>query len=247
MTMRTALALPFLCTALAAQTLTTTELVLGNEVAFDVTNATPFAVALLALSTTGVGAGTCFPQPFNFCFDVLEPVTIVATLPIDAQGNASLSFVIPFGIPQVLVHAQALVVAINPNLVITKTNTRSEPIVPIDALSDSFDGSSLAARWTRHNPSVASIAVGGGQLTLQTLVGGPPVCWYANGEGFLAWKRVTGDFTCTATVSADDPTNPGQPPFPNFMLGGLTVRNPSAPSGQHNCCTSRSAVARRRT
>lgn len=66
---------------------------------------------------------------------------------------------------------------------------------------------------------------------LRTLLGGPAVTWYADGEGFLLWKRVTGDFECTAVVVADDPTNPGQPPPANYMLGGLTLRDPVAPPG----------------
>jgi hypothetical protein len=80
-----------------------------------------------------------------------------------------------------------------------------------------------------------SVAVSGGVLRLRTTVGGPPVTWYADGEGPALYKEVTGDFTVTAVVRRSyDPTAPTQPPPPEYRLGGLNLHDPASSPGRRN-------------
>jgi hypothetical protein len=219
----------------SAQTHAVSDLVLGQVVSFRVAAAPPGSLAIFLLGFNGLGPGTCYPPPISVCLDILEPVQILALVPVDATGNAALRFVLPGELPLVPVYSQALVISISgSNVTVAKTNAVTSPIVPLSSLSDTFDGAGLSPRWSVHNPGLLSATVSGGALHLQPTAGGPLVTWYADGEGPLVYKNVTGDFTVTAIVRADDPVNPSQPPPTEYRLGGLTVRNPAAPPGAHN-------------
>ncbi|MEQ8765561.1 MAG: hypothetical protein RL885_16665 [Planctomycetota bacterium] len=101
-------------------------------------------------------------------------------------------------------------------------------------MNDHFGGSTLSSQWSVLHPELVNIDVSGGWLNLTALASGPSASWYADGEGPLVYKWVTGNFTVITRVRAYDPQNPSQPPPPEYRLGGLSVRNPVDTPGQHS-------------
>ncbi len=107
----------------------------------------------------------------------------------------------------------------------------SAPPVVHGPLSDTFDGTSLSPDWQVLNGSLVDVEVSGGALHLEPLATGASNIWFDDAEGPLVHKTVTGDFTLKARVRAVDPSAPGQPPAPQFRLGGLLVRDPANAPG----------------
>ena len=64
--------------------------------------------------------------------------------------------------------------------------------------------------------------------------GGPANSWFADGEGPFLYQEVTGDFEVAAKVRTYSVSNPSRPPALSFNLGGLCVRDPHAPAGDHD-------------
>ncbi len=218
---------------LDAQTFTQSPLIGGQPVSFAVTGATPNDQAFFLVSTTGLGAGPCL-GPLNVCLAVRDPIAILAIVPVDGAGNATFGFTLPTGLPAITVHTQALLVRGGPAPSAVATNAISAPIGTLALLDDAFDGTALDPSWTILNPTWFTRTISGGVLEMQPTVSGSTVTWYAEGEGPFVYKYVTGDFTVTAQVHAFDPASPQSPPPANFRMGGITVRDPSAPAGRHN-------------
>lgn len=111
--------------------------------------------------------------------------------------------------------------------------TTRDDASPFDAgsiadLSDEFDGASLDSSWQVFRPELVDVAVGGGALSITP---NQRVLWFDDSQGALIHKRVTGDFTVTATVRARSVAAPSQPPSMPIHLGGLMVRS-AVPAGQ---------------
>ena len=95
---------------------------------------------------------------------------------------------------------------------------------------DSFDGTALDLRWHVLHPSLATIEVADGALSLTPTQGGLASIWFEDAEGVLVYRTVTGDFTATARVHARRPGT-SDPPSTPYRLGGLLARRPGAVSG----------------
>ncbi len=217
-----------------AQSLTHTDLILGQPAALQVSGAIPGADVAFLLSLTGIGSGTCFP-PTTLCLDVLEPVTILSVTPADAGGGATFATVVPPAIPLLTVFAQAVVVSSGAGgVTLAKTTPFQTSVQTLSALSDTFTGSTLSSSWSVWNPGLVQITVTGGSLRLQPLATGNAATWFADGEGPMVYKSVTGDFTVTATIHARNPLAPTQPPPFPYRLGGLIVRDPNSVPGNRN-------------
>ncbi len=104
----------------------------------------------------------------------------------------------------------------------------------LSSLSDIFDVVELDISWSVLHPELANVFVEDGKLHVVPTVSGHDVTWVNNAEGPLVYKEVTGDFTVTAAAHMFDPKNPMNPPPTSWRLGGITVRDPVAPPGQHN-------------
>jgi beta-lactam-binding protein with PASTA domain len=108
-----------------------------------------------------------------------------------------------------------------------------------DTFSDEFDANSLGDWELRHQVEGTSA-----QYTVldinQTIPGSltivPTVTpgWFANGDGPLIFKLLTGNFSVQTRVTADSVTSPGQAPGSNFNSAGLMARNPDGASGPEN-------------
>lgn len=218
----------------SGQTLTQTDLVLGQRVRFDVNGAAPGAQVFFLVSTIGTGPGACFPAPINLCLDLRGPFSILAALPAGPTGRASFAFELPRNVPLIPIYTQAVVVATTPQVLALKTNTVTSSIQTLSALDDTFDGTALDSAWSILHPGQFTRSVSGGFLHLEPLFSGSTVTWFADGEGPFIHKDVTGDFTVTATVESFDPLNPSNPPLANYRMSGITVRDPVAPSGDRD-------------
>jgi hypothetical protein len=106
----------------------------------------------------------------------------------------------------------------------TETAPTSKPEAGLPA-SDRFDGKSLNRSWSILQPKLVQTAVRGGALAL-TLTG--PALWFNDSMGVLVYKRVTGNFTATATVHTRSASSPDQPPAAAIRLGGLMAHDPAS-------------------
>jgi hypothetical protein len=121
----------------------------------------------------------------------------------------------------------------------TPTATSATPTAtptpdPCAGFADSFGGASLDPSWNVLHPSLVTIAVGGGALSLTATTSGGSAVWFNDGEGPFVYKTITGDFTVTTVAHAEDPANPGQAPPTQYRLGGLLVRDPGGGPGTRN-------------
>jgi hypothetical protein len=116
----------------------------------------------------------------------------------------------------------------------TATPTPTATPDPCAGFADTFGGASLDPSWSVYNPSLVTIAVGGGALSLTPTMTGGGNIWFDDGEGPLVYKTLTGDFTVTTVAHAEDPSNPGNPPPTQYRLGGLLVRDPGGTAGNRN-------------
>lgn len=217
-----------LAAALPAQSLTLGELVLGNTARCTV-QAPGSLLAVVALSTTGSVAGPCVPG--LGCLDLLEPWLFGPVLLPDATGTATMAFELPAGLSPGTLGAQALVLTAND---LALSNAVLGTMQPLSSFDDDFAGASLGAGWQLHNASLLQFSLGGGELHLRPLAGGPAATWYANGEGPLLFRVVRGDFTVTAQVRSYRLSNPLLPPPSNYDMGGLSLRDPASDQGPHD-------------
>lgn len=97
---------------------------------------------------------------------------------------------------------------------------------------DSFEGNALSAAWSIYNAASMQRSVSGGALHMQPGTGTP--IWFNDTEGGLIYRVVSGDFTVTATVRVESPSQPGLPPPAQWRLGGVLVRNPNSAPGNRN-------------
>lgn len=112
----------------------------------------------------------------------------------------------------------------------TAQGERSATLYP--SFSDSFDGTELGAPWSLHNIGLIQYSLSGGALHMRPLPGTP--IWFNDGEGALIHRYVTGDFTATTRMRVESELTPGQPPPPQFRLGGLLARDPTGGPGTRN-------------
>jgi hypothetical protein len=96
------------------------------------------------------------------------------------------------------------------------------------------DGTALSACWNLLHPEIALIEVSGGSLRVQPTASGNGNVWFADSEGPLVYREITGDFEVTTIAHARDPNDVSQPPPPQFRLGGLLVRDPASSAGDRN-------------
>jgi hypothetical protein len=100
----------------------------------------------------------------------------------------------------------------------------------VAVFSDEFDGTGLDPSWQVFRPELVDLTVGAGALSITP---NQRVLWFDESQGALVHKRITGDFTVTATVRARSAAAPAQPPSMPIHLGGLMVRS-AVPVGQGN-------------
>lgn len=210
--------------ASAAVEFTQSPLVLGQVVRLAVAGMAPSDSAAFLTSFTGLGSGPCFP-PTGVCLDLLNPVTLLAILPTNANGTATIQAVVPTTSPLIPIFTQAVVIGTSS---FTTTAAIASSIEPIGALSDDFESGALGAQWNLLNPELANISVVSGRLRIEPTATGPANIWYQDEEGPLVYRAVTGDFTVTARVHAVTTVNPSQPPSQPYRLGGINVRHPTA-------------------
>lgn len=220
----------FLGVTAHAQTLSQSDLVQGQPATIRVDGAAPGDTVAFLLGYSGLGTGPCFPS-VGVCLDLLEPFSVLALLPANAQGSATISGVVPANTPLIPVFTQAAVLTAS---AVLKTNAIAAAFLPLDHLGDDFSGGVLDGAWQILHPEILAQSVGQGSLRLQPLVGGDAVTWFNDAEGPLVYKNVTGDFTVTASVRAYDPANPTAPPPISYRLGGLMVRDPTSVPGNRN-------------
>lgn len=226
----TAFLLAALCGVARGQTLQQTPLVQGQIARIEVVGAASGDLAAFLIGYTGLGAGPCFPT-VSVCLDVLSP-TLLAILPTDGAGVATIQAVVPATVPLVPFFSQAVV--IHPAGTVTKTNAIATSFQSLASFDDDFSAPVLDSDWTVLNSGILAQSIAAGELHLRPTVGGAAVTWYQGDQGPLVYKLVTGDFTVTATVRAFDPGNPSQPPPNNYRLGGLMARDPtSTPTDQN--------------
>lgn len=218
-----------------AQQHSRSELVRGQDANFSLVNAGPQSAVLFGFSASGLGRGTCFPQPIGFCLDMLEPVFYFPPLVANTSGEADASFVVPAMAPLVPIQSQAITIRLAGNgFVFAKSNAVNAPIRSLSSLSDSFAGSSLDGSWLVHNPQLVNIQVSGGELHLEPTQSGPPVTWFADAEGPMVYKLVRGDFDFRTRVRSYDSASPMNPPPLSYRMGGITIRDPASRPGQRN-------------
>lgn len=107
-------------------------------------------------------------------------------------------------------------------------------IGPSTNVQDTFDGTALDPAWSILHPGLVQYSVSGGELHMQPTMTGGQSIWFADEEGPLIHRSVTGNFIATATVRVEDPNNPGQPPPAGNRFGGLLARDPASVSGDRN-------------
>lgn len=89
--------------------LSSSDLEGGETAEARVIGAYPGELAILLFSFAGIGNGSCYDSIGGLCLDLVEPVGILGLLPVDASGEASWSFHVPDGLPQLPIYLQALV------------------------------------------------------------------------------------------------------------------------------------------
>ncbi|MBK6939443.1 MAG: hypothetical protein IPH13_04425 [Planctomycetes bacterium] len=211
----------------SAQTLSQSAFVVGQPVTMAITGAQPGDPIALFVGFSGLGAGPCV-QPYNACFALNLPWTVLFVLPADAQGSVALNGVLPSALPLVPVYTQAAVVH---GSTLTPTNAIATTIEPISALSDDFAAGVLDAAWTIHNGPLMQWSLSGGALELEPALTGPASIWFDDHEGPALLRSITGDFDVRSTVRVFDPAAPNQPPAPFYRLAGLVARSPQNAPG----------------
>jgi len=94
-------------------------------------------------------------------------------------------------------------------------------------LDDDFEGSELAG-WSVFQPNTAAVSVAGGQLHL---VPAARSLWYNTSTAAHVHREVVHSrFMMTAPVTVRSEATPDAPPQPQYRLGGLMLRDPSAAS-----------------
>lgn len=210
-----------------AQTLTQSPFVVGQPVTLAITGAAPGDTIALFAGFSGLGAGPCV-QPYNACFALNLPWTVLFVLPADAQGSVALNGVLPSALPLVTVYTQAAVLH---GSSLTPTNAVSTSIEPLSALSDDFEAGALDGTWTVHNGPLMQFSLSGGALELEPAQTGPSSIWFDDHEGPAVLKPITGDFDVRSTVRVFDPAQQNLPPAPFYRLAGLVARSPQNAPG----------------
>lgn len=221
---RIAFAVFALSAAASAQTLTVSELVLGQPAQLSVAGAGSGASVAWLVSFGGPGAGPCVNAAT--CLDLLPPYVLLAVLPANGGGVSSLEGNVPASTPLVPIGFQCLVQT--GSGLIGATNAVWTSLLPLSHFDDEFEGAALDPEWSVLHPELAAIAVSNGRLDLTPNTGGLPNMWYQDGEGVLVRKMVTGDFTVTTRLTVDDPSNPGASPPPSYRFAGISARDPSS-------------------
>lgn len=207
-----------------AQTLTVSDLVVGQPATLQVVGVAPGASIAWLVAFGGLGAGPCLSV--STCLDVLPPYVLLVITPADAGGGATLGGFVPATTPLVPIAFQCI--ASSPQVPLFETNAVSTTFLPISHYDDEFEGDSLAPGWSVLHPELATIQVSGGRLDLTPSVGALPNMWYEGGEGVLVRRLVHGDFTVSTRLTVDDPANPGAPPPPLYRFAGISARDPSS-------------------
>lgn len=94
--------------------LTIEPIVPGQSSLFAVVGAEPNEVVHFLLSFAGTGAGPCVPELGGSCLDLLPPLTILLSVPADAEGTLAFPVAIPSNLSSFTAHLQS-VVARGPN------------------------------------------------------------------------------------------------------------------------------------
>ncbi|MCA8969216.1 MAG: hypothetical protein KDC95_05510 [Planctomycetes bacterium] len=234
-TLLSAAALLVAATTASAQIHTRTQLVRGNVAHFALDAASPNAVVLFGFTASGLGSGTCFPSPISLCLDVREPVFYFPPLVADASGSVVAPFVVPVSVPLIPLASQAITIDLRTTpFAFAKSNAIESSIVTLAAKGDEFNGTTLDPSWRIHNPHLVSASVSGGELHMRPTQSGPPVTWYADGEGPMLYKLVSGDFDLSVRVRSYDPAQPTLPPPISYRMGGITIRDPGSQPGRRN-------------
>lgn len=211
----------------SAQTLAQSPFIVGQPVSLAITGAQPGDTVALFAGFSGLGAGPCV-QPYNACFALNLPWTVLFVLPANAQGSVVLNGVLPSALPLVTVYTQAAVLH---GATLSPTNALATAIEPISVLSDDFESGTLDGAWTIHNGTLMQFSLASGALELQPAQTGPASIWFDDHEGPALLKPITGDFDVRATVRVFDPAAPNQPPSPFYRLAGLVARSPQNAPG----------------
>jgi WD40 repeat protein len=74
-----------------------------------VCNSDPFETIWVLYSTTGLGAGSCFPQLGGLCLDILDPITVSGSMTANAYGSATFQTAVPSNVPLIPVYLQAVI------------------------------------------------------------------------------------------------------------------------------------------
>ncbi|MEM7199807.1 MAG: hypothetical protein AAF628_06045 [Planctomycetota bacterium] len=218
---------------LAAQTHSRSPLVPGQNAELRLDAGPPGGAAWFVFGFGGLGPGVCLPPASSPCLGVLTPLAIAPPVPVDAAGAVRLPLPIPAGLPLVPLATQALTLAPAASA-FAATNAVGGAFETIAAFSDEFDGAALAPEWRILHPQAFDWRLDGGDLVMTVTQGGPALTWFADGEGPFVYRQVTGDFDVQAEVRTYRETAPSLPPPLSFNLGGLCVRDPVAPPGDHD-------------
>ncbi|MEM7308424.1 MAG: hypothetical protein AAF682_17215 [Planctomycetota bacterium] len=218
--------LAVLASSLDAQTLTAGPFLQGQIAEIDLSGLPAGSLAVLLSSPLGAGSGPCLEPGPSACLGLANPILVLGSATATAGGDAAFAFALPPDIPLVTVAVQGLSVAPGAGgaLDFEVTNVASQPIEPISALDDDFDGPGLDAAWQVLHPGEVALEVVGGALSLVPVDNS---LWFNNSESALVYKEVTGDFEVTTSVEVFDPAEPASPPAPQYRLGGLLVRDPA--------------------
>lgn len=218
-----------------AQVHTRTDLVRGQLASFALEQAGAHAIVLFGFTGAGLGGGTCFPSPVSLCLDVREPVFYFPPLVADASGSVVAPFQVPAAVPLVPLATQAITIRVaGTGFAFAKSNALEAPITTLASWSDDFNGTTLDPSWRIHNPQLLALSVAGGEVHMRPTQSGPPVTWYADAEGPMIYKLVSGDFDVRARVRSYDPAMPQQPPAISYRMGGITIRDPASTPGRRN-------------
>jgi hypothetical protein len=79
--------------------------------------------------------------------------------------------------------------------------------------------------WSFLNRDRVQVSEKDGALSLTVT---SPALWFNDSAGVLAFQRVSGNFTVTATVHARSASAADQPPAPAIRLGGVMARDPAS-------------------
>lgn len=212
------------------QSLSQTDLVVGQLARVEVTGAAAGDDVAFLLSYVGIGSGPCFPS-LGLCLDLVAP-GLIAILPANASGSAAIEGIVPPGAPLIPVYTQGAV--LRSDGTVTKTNAIAAAFLPISHLDDDFEDGVLGSEWSVLHPELFQWSEANGGLEIQPTVAGAAATWFQDQEGPYIYRTITGDFSVRATMSAEDPNAPGQAPPVSYRLGGLLLRSPLSTPGQRD-------------